>query len=278
MSSRAPSHPRALAHLQLRALTPSRSHVCAPARPHSRAPAWCPPVCPHARRAVAPACPRARAPMRLCALLPSLARAPAAWWHHPRVTPLTPVPGARCRRVTMARTFRESPVDESLIARMLDSDAFDKVIACIDDGACLPLWLTCKAFTARRPAGTFTTSVIAVASRQTATAPNLRPSSTTSGTRVTKGLNSRSARLGRRNPRAPPAFNRRRRGWRRRGRGRGRGCCGGLGEKYYIALCDDRREADRLYHGVYLVHYAHLTVLRVVVHVLQIPKFLLWCW
>jgi hypothetical protein len=62
----------------------------------------------------------------------------------------------------MAHTARESPVEEALIVRMLDNDAFDKVLECIDGGACLPVWLTCKAFNARRPAGTFTTSVCAV--------------------------------------------------------------------------------------------------------------------
>ena len=61
----------------------------------------------------------------------------------------------------MARTLCDSP-EEALIVRMLDSDAFGKVLDHIDGGACLAVWLTCKAFNARRPAGTCTTSVRAV--------------------------------------------------------------------------------------------------------------------
>ena len=43
-----------------------------------------------------------------------------------------------------------------------NGDAFGKVLDHIDGGACLAVWLTCKAFNVRRPAGTCTTSVRAV--------------------------------------------------------------------------------------------------------------------
>jgi hypothetical protein len=56
--------------------------------------------------------------------------------------------------------------DEALIFRMLDTDALDKLLEHIDDGAYLPVWLTCKAFNARRPASTFTTSVRAMLATQ----------------------------------------------------------------------------------------------------------------
>ena len=61
----------------------------------------------------------------------------------------------------MARTSCDSPED-ALIVRMLDSDALDKVLGYIDDGAYIAVWLTCKTFNARRPAGKFTTSVHAM--------------------------------------------------------------------------------------------------------------------
>jgi hypothetical protein len=63
--------------------------------------------------------------------------------------------------VSMERTSRDS-LQEALIFRMLDSDALDKVLGLIDDGACTPVWFACKAFNARRPAGKFTTSVNAM--------------------------------------------------------------------------------------------------------------------
>ena len=56
--------------------------------------------------------------------------------------------------------------DEALIFRMLDTDAIDKVLEHIDDGAYLPVRLTCKAFNAGRPASTFTTSVRAMCATQ----------------------------------------------------------------------------------------------------------------
>ena len=55
---------------------------------------------------------------------------------------------------------------EALIVRMLDTDALDKVLEHIDDGAYLAVWLTCNAFNARRPASTFTTSVRAMCATQ----------------------------------------------------------------------------------------------------------------
>jgi hypothetical protein len=66
----------------------------------------------------------------------------------------------------MARTSRDAMEDEALIFRMLDTDAFDKVLEHIDDGAYLPVRLTCKAFNAHRTASTFTTSVRAMCATQ----------------------------------------------------------------------------------------------------------------
>jgi len=54
----------------------------------------------------------------------------------------------------------------ALIVSMLDTDALDKVLEHIDKDAYLAVWLTCKAFNARRPASTFTTSVRAMCATQ----------------------------------------------------------------------------------------------------------------
>ena len=56
--------------------------------------------------------------------------------------------------------------EEALIFRVLDTDALDKVLEHIDKGAYLAVWLTCKAFNARRPASAFTTSVRAMCATQ----------------------------------------------------------------------------------------------------------------
>ena len=56
--------------------------------------------------------------------------------------------------------------DEALIFHILDTDAIDKVLEHIDDGAYLPVWLTCKAFNAHRHASTFNTSVCAMCAKQ----------------------------------------------------------------------------------------------------------------
>ena len=54
----------------------------------------------------------------------------------------------------MARTSHDSMEDDALIFRMLDTDELD-----IDDGAYIPVSLTCKAYNQHRHASTFTTSV-----------------------------------------------------------------------------------------------------------------------
>ena len=54
------------------------------------------------------------------------------------------------------------PPEDVLIVRMLDDDAFGAVLGYIGYGARLAVWLTCKAFNARRPVGKFTTSVRAM--------------------------------------------------------------------------------------------------------------------
>ena len=52
--------------------------------------------------------------------------------------------------------------DLGLFVHIIHNDLFHEVLGCIENDGRFPLWLTCKAFNAHRPAGIYTTSVRAI--------------------------------------------------------------------------------------------------------------------
>ena len=69
----------------------------------------------------------------------------------------TPVDALAPTAVVLPMMSLDAPAEEELILRTLDSDMLDKVLTHIADDTRLPVWLACKGFGARRPAGEQTT-------------------------------------------------------------------------------------------------------------------------